>query len=118
VRPASLASSLKTRLSSCASFGDVGALRQRRQAQVVSLLSLAFSSRTLDLAVLTTIMAAESKKKWSGCTGKDSSACQERFNDLGRLLSQPFSAQGNPSGPDSFCFPKRAVKPRQRKHNP
>ena len=33
--------------------------------------------------------AAEFKKKWSRYTGKESSAYQEHFNDLCRLLGQP-----------------------------
>jgi hypothetical protein len=32
---------------------------------------------------------AEFKKKWSRYTGKESSAYQEHFNDLCRLLGQP-----------------------------
>ena len=54
--------------------------------------------------------AAEFKKKWSRYTGKESSAYQEHFNDLCRLLGQSSPAQADPSGSDFFCFQKRVVK--------
>src|SRR5258706_16274652 len=54
--------------------------------------------------------AAEFKKKWSRYTGKESSAYQEHFNDLCRLLGQPSPAEADPSGADFFCFQKRVVK--------
>jgi hypothetical protein len=54
--------------------------------------------------------AAEFKKKWARYRGKESSAYQEHFNDLCRLLGQPSPAQADPSGNDFFCFQKRVVK--------
>src|SRR5438094_8868154 len=54
--------------------------------------------------------AAEFKKKWSRYTGKESSAYQEHFNDLCRLLGQPSPALADPSGSDFFCFQKRVIK--------
>jgi MmeI, DNA-methyltransferase domain/MmeI, helicase spacer domain/MmeI, N-terminal domain/MmeI, target recognition domain len=53
---------------------------------------------------------AEFKKKWVRYTGKESSAYQEHFNDLCRLLGQPTPAEADPSGSDFFCFQKRVVK--------
>jgi hypothetical protein len=53
---------------------------------------------------------AEFKKKWSRYTGKESSAYQEHFNDLCRLLGQPTPVEADPSGTESFCFQKRVVK--------
>lgn len=53
---------------------------------------------------------AEFKRKWSRYTGKESSAYQEHFNDLCRLLEQPTPAEADPSGKDFFCFQKRVVK--------
>jgi type II restriction/modification system DNA methylase subunit YeeA len=54
--------------------------------------------------------SAEFKKKWSRYTGKESSAYQEHFNDLCRLLGQPTPVEADPSGTESFCFQKRVVK--------
>jgi type II restriction/modification system DNA methylase subunit YeeA len=54
--------------------------------------------------------AAEFKRKWSRYHGKESSAYQEHFNDLCRLLGQPTPAQADPSGSDFFSFQKRVVK--------
>ncbi len=42
--------------------------------------------------------------------GKESSAYQEHFNDLCRLLGQPTPAEADPTGSESFCFQKRVVK--------
>jgi hypothetical protein len=53
---------------------------------------------------------AEFKQKWSRYRGKESSAYQEHFNDLCRLLGQPTPAEADPSGSDFFCFQKRVVK--------
>jgi len=64
------------------------------------LLTLDFRLKTLDSAVLTTMTAAEFKKKWSRYTGKESAAYQEHFNDLCRLLGQP-SPPSRPSAPIS-----------------
>jgi hypothetical protein len=54
--------------------------------------------------------AAEFKKKWSRYQGKETSAYQEHFTDLCRLLGQPTPAEADPSGTESFCFQKRVVK--------
>src|SRR5208282_1960542 len=54
--------------------------------------------------------AAEFKKKWARYTGKETSAYQEHFNDLCRLLGQPTPVEADPSGTESFCFQKRVVK--------
>ena len=54
--------------------------------------------------------AAEFKKKWSRYQGKESSAYQEHFNDLCRLLEQKTPAEADPSGTEFFCFQKRVVK--------
>ena len=54
--------------------------------------------------------AAEFKRKWSRYQGKETSAYQEHFNDLCRLLGQPTPAEADPSGADFFCFQKRVVK--------
>jgi hypothetical protein len=54
--------------------------------------------------------AAEFKKKWSRYQGKETSAYQEHFSDLCRLLGQATPAQADPSGADLFCFQKRVVK--------
>jgi len=53
---------------------------------------------------------AEFKKKWHRYTGKESSAYQEHFNDLCRLLDQQTPAEADPTGSESFCFQKRVVK--------
>jgi len=52
----------------------------------------------------------EFKRKWSRYKGKESSAYQEHFNDLCRLLGQPTPAEADPTGSESFCFQKRVVK--------
>jgi hypothetical protein len=54
--------------------------------------------------------AAEFKKKWSRYQGKETSAYQEHFADLCRLLGQPTPAEADPSGSNLFCFQKRVVK--------
>jgi len=54
--------------------------------------------------------AAEFKKKWSRYQGKETSAYQEHFGDLCRLLDQQTPAEADPSGTESFCFQKRVVK--------
>ncbi|HEY9171905.1 MAG TPA: DNA methyltransferase [Verrucomicrobiae bacterium] len=54
--------------------------------------------------------AAEFKRKWSRYAGKESSAYQEHFNDLCRLLGHPTPAEADPSGGDFFCFQKRVLK--------
>lgn len=46
---------------------------------------------------------AEFKKKWLRYQGKETSAYQEHFNDLCRLLGQPTPAEADPSGSDWFC---------------
>ncbi len=53
---------------------------------------------------------AQFKRKWSAYTGKESSAYQEHFNDLCRLLGQSTPAEADPTGSESFCFQKRVVK--------
>jgi hypothetical protein len=52
----------------------------------------------------------EFKKKWARYTGKETSAYQEHFNDLCRLLNHPTPAEADPTGSESFCFQKRVVK--------
>jgi hypothetical protein len=52
----------------------------------------------------------EFKKKWARYQGKETSAYQEHFNDLCRILGQPTPVQADPSGNDFFCFQKRVVK--------
>src|SRR6266542_1619846 len=53
---------------------------------------------------------AEFKRKWHRYQGKESSAYQEHFSDLCRLLGQPTPAEADPTGSESFCFQKRVVK--------
>ena len=53
---------------------------------------------------------AEFKKKWARYRGKESSAYQEHFNDLCRLLGHSTPAEADPSGTEFFCFQKRVVK--------
>jgi hypothetical protein len=53
---------------------------------------------------------AEFKTKWNRYRGKETSAYQEHFNDLCRLLGQKTPAEADPSGNDWFCFQKRVVK--------
>lgn len=53
---------------------------------------------------------AEFRRKWSRYQGKETSAYQEHFNDLCRLLGLPTPAEADPSGSDFFCFQKRVVK--------
>ena len=53
---------------------------------------------------------AEFKRKWRRYQGKESSAYQEHFSDLCRLLGQPTPAEADPTGSESFCFQKRVVK--------
>jgi len=47
--------------------------------------------------------AAEFKKKWSRYTGKESSAYQEHFNDLCRLLGDSSPARPTPAAAISFA---------------
>src|SRR5436309_14770739 len=54
--------------------------------------------------------AAEFKRKWARYSGKETSAYQEHFCDLCRLLQHPTPAEADPSGEESFCFQKRVVK--------
>jgi hypothetical protein len=54
--------------------------------------------------------AAEFKRKWARYTGKETSAYQEHFTDLCRLLDHPTPAASDPTGSQSFCFQKRVVK--------
>lgn len=54
--------------------------------------------------------AAEFKKKWARNQSKETSAYQEHFTDLCRLLGQPTPNEADPSGADFFCFQKRVVK--------
>jgi type II restriction/modification system DNA methylase subunit YeeA len=54
--------------------------------------------------------AAEFKRKWSRYQGKETSAYQEHFSDLCRLLGQPTPNEADPSGTDFFCFQKRVLK--------
>jgi type II restriction/modification system DNA methylase subunit YeeA len=56
------------------------------------------------------VTVAEFKKKWLRYKGKETSAYQEHFNDLCRLLEQETPAEADPSGSDWFCFQKRVVK--------
>jgi|CXWL01.1.fsa_nt_gi hypothetical protein len=53
---------------------------------------------------------AEFKKKWLRYKGKETSAYQEHFNDLCRILDQKTPVEADPSGSDWFCFQKRVVK--------
>src|SRR5438876_5552410 len=53
---------------------------------------------------------AEFKRKWHRYQGKESSAYQEHFSDLCRLLGQPTPAEADPTGSESFCFQKRVMK--------
>jgi restriction-modification enzyme MmeI-like protein len=52
----------------------------------------------------------EFKKKWERFTGKETSAYQEHFSDLCRLLGQPTPNEADPSGTDFFCYQKHVVK--------
>jgi len=54
--------------------------------------------------------AAEFKRKWARYKGKETSAYQEHFSDLCRLLGQPTPNEADPSGKDLFCFQRRVVK--------
>ncbi|MEO5960459.1 MAG: DNA methyltransferase, partial [Opitutaceae bacterium] len=53
---------------------------------------------------------SEFKTKWDRYRGKETSAYQEHFNDLCRMLGQPTPAEADPSGNDWFCFQKYVVK--------
>lgn len=53
---------------------------------------------------------AEFKKKWSRYTGKESSADQEHFTDLCRMLQHQTPVEADPSGEDFFCFQKGVIK--------
>ena len=54
--------------------------------------------------------AAKFKKKWSRYQGKETSAYQEHFSDLCRLLDEQTPNEADPSGTDFFCYQKRVVK--------
>ena len=43
-------------------------------------------------------------------SGKESSAYQEHFNDLCRMLGVATPVEADPTGNDMFCFQKRVVK--------
>jgi hypothetical protein len=53
---------------------------------------------------------AEFQNKWSAYKGKESSAYQEHFNDLCRLLGHPTPADADPTGEEDFCFQKYVLK--------
>ena len=53
---------------------------------------------------------AQFKAKWAKFSGKESSAYQEHFNDLCRMLGVPTPIESDPTGNDSFCFQKRVAK--------
>ena len=53
---------------------------------------------------------AEFKTKWAKFSGKESSAYQEHFNDLCRMLGVPTPVEADPSGNDFYCFQKYVVK--------
>ena len=53
---------------------------------------------------------AEFKKQWHRYTGKESSAYQEHFNDLCRMLGHPTPVEADPSGEDFFCFQKGVLE--------
>jgi len=53
---------------------------------------------------------AEFKKKWSRYQGKETSAYQEHFSDLCRVLGEKTPNEADPSGTDFFCYQKRVVK--------
>ena len=53
---------------------------------------------------------AEFKAKWARFSGKESSAYQEHFNDLCRMLRLPSPVAADPTGSETFCFQKRVVK--------
>jgi type II restriction/modification system DNA methylase subunit YeeA len=53
---------------------------------------------------------AEFKRKWARYEGKESSAYQEHFNDMCRILGHPTPVEADPSGEDFFCFQKGVVK--------
>ncbi len=57
-----------------------------------------------------TMQWADFKQKWSRYQGKETSAYQEHFTDLCRLLNHPTPAAADPTGTESFCFQKRVVK--------
>ncbi|MBI4657862.1 MAG: class I SAM-dependent DNA methyltransferase [Verrucomicrobia bacterium] len=59
---------------------------------------------------MSNLTAAQFKKKWSRYTGKESSAYQEHFNDLCRLIGHPTPVEADPSGHDFFCFQKGVLK--------
>jgi type II restriction/modification system DNA methylase subunit YeeA len=53
---------------------------------------------------------AEFKAKWAKFTGKETSAYQEHFNDLCRMLNLPTPVEADPTASESFCFQKRVAK--------
>lgn len=53
---------------------------------------------------------AEFKAKWERFSGNESSAYQEHFNDLCRMLRLRTPIEEDPTGSDSFCFQKRVAK--------
>ncbi|HTQ50930.1 MAG TPA: hypothetical protein VMJ12_09485 [Candidatus Acidoferrales bacterium] len=48
--------------------------------------------------------AAEFKREWARYHGKETSAYQEHFADLYRLLGQPTPNEADPSSTDFFCY--------------
>lgn len=50
------------------------------------------------------------KAKWAKFSGKESSAYQEHFNDLCRMLGVPTPIEADPTGNDTFCFQKHVAK--------
>ena len=69
-----------------------------------------FDHSTLSALNHAAMTPAEFKRKWHRYQGKESSAYQEHFSDLCRLLGQPTPAEADPTGSESFCFQKRVVK--------
>jgi hypothetical protein len=53
---------------------------------------------------------AEFKAKWAKFTGKETSAYQEHFNDLCRMLGMKTPVEADPTASESFCFQKRVAK--------
>jgi type II restriction/modification system DNA methylase subunit YeeA len=53
---------------------------------------------------------AQFKAKWAKFSGKESSAYQDHFADLCRMLGVPTPIEADPTGNDSFCFQKRVAK--------
>lgn len=53
---------------------------------------------------------AQFKAKWAKFSGKESTAYQDHFSDLCRMLGVPTPIEADPTGNDSFCFQKRVAK--------